>query len=355
MSVAQSPFLLVQRGSMFTLVFAVFLSLFVHLAVGVGAGGYFGSIFGGNHSSDSEIDMEMDSQQVIPPMDELRLGLEESSVASINWLGVIDNPELGDVPVAEVEQADFTQQVGDSAVETSPQAAAEPQPEALVEQPSKVEEPVGAAANPSEQIVLELEPSESAPIQIQIQPEEIDQSIAEEDVEKVEKLEEKAVEPKPQPVMKPVMKPVENKTEESAPKKVGKSGVLSEKESSASILKRALPVDAKSLHKPIAGDGLEITTVEPKFSAAVRFTHLPRNPVLIIRFDASGKVKKVLFHKDGLRVFDTGSKGVDEPLINAVYKWRAKGKAIDALDPDDPNAVVEISMRIVFRKESKKP
>jgi len=125
------------------------------------------------------------------------------------------------------------------------------------------------------------------------------------------------------------------------------------------MLKRAQNIDPKQLHKPIVGKGIEITTVEPRFPASVRFTELPRNPVLIIRFDGSGRVSKVYFLKEKRRIYDTGVRGVDEPLLSAVYQWRAKGKEIDALDPslspDDPESYIEIPMRITFRKESDTP
>ena len=73
----------------------------------------------------------------------------------------------------------------------------------------------------------------------------------------------------------------------------------------------------------------------------------------MIRFDAAGKASKVWFLKEGKKVFNTGAKAIDEPLINAVYQWRAKGKEIKALNLDDPDSYIEISMRIIFRKESK--
>jgi len=131
--------------------------------------------------------------------------------------------------------------------------------------------------------------------------------------------------------------------------------MVSNRESTASIIKRAIKVDAGALNKPIVGNGLEITTVEPKFPASVRFTQRPNNPVLLIRFDASGRVRKVQFLRDGRRLLDTGSEEVNEPLLSAVYKWRAKGKEIDALDSADPESSIEISMRILFNRERKKP
>ena len=51
------------------------------------------------------------------------------------------------------------------------------------------------------------------------------------------------------------------------------------------------------------------------------------------------------------KVYDTGSRAVDEPLLSAVYKWRASGEPLKKLDPDDPKSFIEISMKILFRDE----
>ncbi|MGV6814257.1 MAG: hypothetical protein ACWA5W_04505, partial [Phycisphaerales bacterium] len=148
---------------------------------------------------------------------------------------------------------------------------------------------------------------------------------------------------------------VEPMPESSTPIPAGKEGIESTKESAASKIKRAIKVDGSKLHRPIVGKGLEILTVEPKFPATVRFTELPKNPIVLIRFNAKGRVSKVEFLRDGRKVYNTGARSVDEPLLSALYQWRAKGKEIDDLDADDPKAFVEISMRITFRKDSGVP
>jgi hypothetical protein len=385
------------RVSTITLVIGAVVSLLVHLGVGVEAGRYFGSASHGLDSSGRAIEMDP-AVSAMPKPDEVHLGAQDATRASINWLGVVEEPEVGDAPVAEVEQAAFTKQVGDGAVAVSPTPEVEPMErveeavvepirepirevvdvqepiveqkpepvEEVVEEP--VEEVVEEAAEPTpEQVELVVEPEESATVVIEAQPEAVDepaestaQELVEESVEKpVEKPVEEVVEASDsQPVdpadeVRPAAKPAAS-SEAVSPQTAGKAGVVSEKESAASIIKRAIKVDASKLNKPIVGKGLEIITVEPKFPASVRFTEMPRNPVLMIRFNASGRVSKAYFFKEGRRVYDTGVVGVDEPLMSAVYQWRAKGKQIDALDPRDPKSVVEISMRIVFHKEGKK-
>jgi len=365
------------RASVITLIVGVIVSLVIHLGVGIGASGYFGQSRSGLLGS--AIEIEPDADRTPPPNEELKLGMEDSKHATINWLGVIEDPQLGQAPIAEVEQAEFTPRVGNapstSSSEPSPEIIAqEPKTEPVDREPIEepmtepVEAPVDAVAQKPdsvpEQVELEPEhvldetkpqiliepepepepapepepPSESqapvGPSLVSVEPTEASEPIDSEPVEEVMPVEaQQPADPSPSPTAQ------------------GRIGVLSDRESAATIIKRAKKVDAKQLNKPIVDKGLEITTVEPKFPASVRFTQLPRNPVLMIRFDATGRVSKVYFLRDGKRVFDTGALVVDEPLLNAVYQWRAKGKEIDALEMGNPESFIEISMRIIFHKD----
>lgn len=376
-----------QRGSAISLGVGVCLSLAVHLGVGLGASEYFASSAISKKHEDRAIAIEPERTDRVDPREELRLGMEESKVASINWLGVVENPEVGDVPEAEVEQAEFTRQIGDSEVTTSPEPQVQVQPP---EQPPEQPADLAAVLNPvqevfdevqaevitepieqalTEQIELEVETKESEAL-IEVQPEPVEREQVEQEVVESVDSETEATKPVPsketseEPVeieptesVQPTAKPEQavEDSQEVTPRVAGKAGEQSEKESAASMIKRAMRVDGADLHKPIVGKGIELTTVEPRFPASVRFRELPRNPVLIIRFDGRGRVIKVSFLTEGRRVYDTGVKGVDEPLINAVYQWRAKGKEIEALDAKDRESFLEIPMRITFRKERELP
>lgn len=382
------------RASAGALAAGLILSMGIHLGVGIGASGYFSSLWRSTDSLSSPIEIEPGTMGAVLPPDPLRLGMEDASSASIHWLGVIEDPEVGEAAIAEVEQAQFTRRLG-NAVET---AAPEPsdvlvmqepvvqesvpelvQEEQLVQEPvsqgTDSQEPVEVEEDKSappeaapETVDLEVEPENSAPILIETQPELIVEPAKAE--EREPEMVETILEPEPiGPSLVSVdpneqsQEPIETETlpAQSArvpaqkPADAGKEGIVSDRESAASIIQRAIKVDAKTLNKPIVGKGLEITTVEPKFPASVRFTQLPKNPVLLIRFDATGRVSKVRFLTEGRRVFDTGAKVVDQPLLSAVYQWRAKGKEIEALVLDDPESFIEISMNIIFNKAQKSP
>ncbi len=121
-------------------------------------------------------------------------------------------------------------------------------------------------------------------------------------------------------------------------------GIITDKEALAAALKSAPSVMPGRV---LAAEGLEISTRRPQWSRTVQLTARPRNPVIWITFGRNGRVLRAGFLSDGERVFDTGDESVNEPLMNAVYRWTAKGKAIDAL-PDEPEAGVTIRVRVLL-------
>lgn len=124
-------------------------------------------------------------------------------------------------------------------------------------------------------------------------------------------------------------------------------GIRSDKESPASALKRALKYRPG---KPVAVQGLELATVEPRFPVSVRLTSNPRNPVLVIHFDRKGVVTRADFLKDEKKgtIYNTGEPAVDEPLRTAIFQWRAKGEELLRIPADNPDATVSIVMEIVL-------
>jgi len=77
--------------------------------------------------------------------------------------------------------------------------------------------------------------------------------------------------------------------------------------------------------KVMAGEGIQVKTVRPRWSTTTRLTVTPRNPVLEIMFARDGKVKKARF----MNGKTTGHKDVDGPLLDSVYRWTATGKKLE--------------------------
>lgn len=110
--------------------------------------------------------------------------------------------------------------------------------------------------------------------------------------------------------------------------------------------------DASATDEPIeyrngrvaAGEGLDITTVRPRWALSTRITASPRNPMVIVEFTRDGRVRSAVFEGVG-----SGFESVDGPLLDAIYAWRAKGDRLEALPPDDPDAVLTVRIRVYLR------
>lgn len=368
------------------------LSVIVHLITATSAGAYFRAH--PNRVLESNTPPRLPDFAPPPPQEDppIKLGREESKQASITWLGVQENPVEGVAPKSSVDQAELTITNGEQ-TESLPQPQTQPQPEEQA-QPSVPVEPM-RFETPPDPLVSEQQPEPDPDQQPEAQPEAqappeqttpLEPISEQPEQPQVEAIDTPKVDPQPQPeeVHTPEEQPAEQpetkpdqpeelpelvarstkqpeqseQPAERAPQptttsKQGKPGEEDDRESVASMIKRADSKKASDLNRPLSSAGLEIKPVEPRYPAAVRFTQLPRNPVVRIRFNAEGKVIFADFLRDEEKriVYDTGSKPVDEPLISAIYKWRAEGKPLEQLDPNDPDSFIEIPMKILFRDE----
>lgn len=102
----------------------------------------------------------------------------------------------------------------------------------------------------------------------------------------------------------------------------GNPGEKSPKQVDASALEDSTEVRPG---RPIAAKGLEITTRRPQFSKVTRVVAYPENPVLEAKFVRDGTVRSVRLLKS------SGFPDVDQPVIDAVFAWTAKGEALRKL------------------------
>ena len=92
-----------------------------------------------------------------------------------------------------------------------------------------------------------------------------------------------------------------------------------------------------------AGEGLDIRTVRPDFSLTTRALLQPRSPKMEIIFGKDGRARSVKVLKS------SGFPAqVDEPVVTALYNWRAKGKVLDQL-PARPDAAVSLEITIILQ------
>jgi hypothetical protein len=116
-------------------------------------------------------------------------------------------------------------------------------------------------------------------------------------------------------------------------------GSESEKEADPTALTEPFQVQ---LGRTASGEGLEIFTQRPpRFTTLVQRTARPRNPLVDIRFKPDGTVDSARFrHGEG-----TGYTAVDEPLLDAIYGWRARGSRLEAVGEGE---TITVSIRILL-------
>ena len=320
----------------------------------------------------------LDPASPTPP--KVDLGIERATATTMNWVGCEENQKhVG--PQSEVDQAALARAPGLPGDPSVPQQAAPPPPQAQpTQQPEPQPEPATVAEMP---VDVPTEPVTSSPVPADVPapaiadvpepaaiggPVVIDQAIPAPPEPAAPALapseqparETQPAKPSPQPTPEPSLKPNPETSPETAPetepdaepvepKPAGGGGAESpaepsEKESDAAAIESAIDV---VLGRPLAAEGLEIITRRPRFATTTLLTANPKSPVVLITFGRDGTVIQARFAIDDDKVLDSGNIDVDQPLLDAIYGWRAKGVAIDDLPVDD-QAGVTISIRIAW-------
>lgn len=309
---------------------AAAMSLAIHLAAGLALVASPG-LFDGQSSP---------GQPPSEPFEEIRIrpGIEASRQVTINWLGFAD-PTPHEAARSEVEQAFLSPHVGSSAPIRAPtEKVPDPAPSVEIAE-------IAPRAEVSEAVVgefAETTPAEASPDSIP--------ALASEPL-RATPLPVLAVEAATDDPRRELLPPRETprwptSPRPGAPLKAGSRAAagaeanLSQKESDPTALQE--PVQWTP-GRPPAVEGLDITTVVPKWTVATRLSALPRNPVVRIDFAKDGSVRKAEF----LRGRSTGEADVDGPLLDAIYRWRANGKALDDL-PETSDAAVSFNMEILL-------
>ncbi len=303
----------------------LWLALAVSLCL-YAAGGGLASVIrvgvGQGPEGDLLVDIAVIQEPVEQPDDPLRPGIVESDAQTPNWLG-FETPTEHAAPESAIEQSAMALEEERRREEEERAAEREEGLRALVASAMSLAEAWADAARA-------MATAEDSPHGLPV-------------VESVgggEGVAGQAVAPGAAPVPAAVERDGASSegAEDSSP------GIITDKEALAAALKSAPTVTPGRV---LAAEGLEISTRRPQWSRTVQLTARPRNPVIWITFGRNGRVLRAGFLSDGERVFDTGDQSVNEPLMNAVYRWTAKGKAIEAL-PDEPEAGVTIRVRVLL-------
>lgn len=262
-----------------------------------------------------------------------KLGIERSKAVTVTWVG-FETPTEHQAKLSEVEQAALTPVVG-----RSEQAAAEPSPPVPTPEPTPVTPPDQPQ---QERAAAEPKPAPAAPAA----PSTPMDALAPIAIAPPEPQPTPKPEPAPAPAPEPAKEEAPAPTPAPTPSDVaaGKPGLEDEREADPVAL--AKPVKASNLGKPLAGEGIQITTVSPTFGTTIRMLASPNDPLVVIDFAADGTVQRARYARAGKQILNTGHPHVDGAILDAVYRWTAKGKAIDELKDDE---TLTYSIRLLLR------
>lgn len=276
--------------------------------------------------SSAQIDPIMPINPTMP-----RLGIERSKAVTVTWVG-FESPTEHQAQMSEVEQAMLSPAPG-----LSPLAAADPAPPAPLNEPSPPT-PSVQPSSPDSRAQPAPAPAPSIPLDVlapvPIAPSAPTTARSAEPVAIPPTSAEPPLEPQQ---ARPAAPPTPSEIAS------GRPGLEDERESDAAALRK--PLEYKP-GKPIAGEGIEITTVRPDFGTTVRILANPDNPLVVIDFGPDGHVRRARFARNATRTLNTGNPYVDGAILDAIYRWTAKGQAVDDLGDDQ---TLTYSVRLLLR------
>ena len=117
-------------------------------------------------------------------------------------------------------------------------------------------------------------------------------------------------------------------------------GNPSDRDSEATSVIKISPDQWRS-GKPLAAQGIVLRPRRPSFTANQLVTNVPSDLVAELHINKRGKPQDVVV------LFSTGSPSIDRSLESSLYRWRASGDKIDALEDEE---TISITIHITFSK-----
>lgn len=310
--------------------------LLVSVVIHAGAALYAGSCAWGARQ---ETPGDLDDSRVTHPED-VRPGIERSDAMVISWIG-FDEPTPHSATPSDYDQPALTLDPGSPSatpiVESpapGPEVAATPAPTAHdLERAMRV---IGARVEQSAAVIADggrhLRDS------------------ARESVAPLRELLARLMRTPTSPVSstaqvdpaepRPAATPAE-RTQSPADGGKGEQGAPSDRES-APVSIANVPIQMRELGNPLAAAGLDIKTIRPRFTHYTQLTVRPNNPLIRVEFDRGGRVVKAELLES------SGHRDVDNPILDAVYRWTAAGKPLETLGAAGSPATIPIEFRIVL-------
>lgn len=268
------------------------------------------------------------------PTPEVRPGVERSSAVSVTWLGFSD-PTPHEAPLSETEQAAMSPAPASRAAEPAPPVP--PSPTALASEaprpavPAEPGAPRGGGIDAPRSPEAELPDQPPAPqLAAAPSPRPLPEQTAPQAADEAESTR----------VPTSRAEIAEAPSEPRTPSPAGTPGEVADKEATAASTRPPIRVEPG---RPVAAEGLDIKTVRPRWTTLTRLTIVPKNPLVLVRFNKAGVVARAELTRS------SGSSQVDGPLLDSIYLWRASGRALEELS-DAPDAGVELNFEMLLRR-----
>jgi hypothetical protein len=300
-----------------------------------------------------------------------RLGIDNGTPSTLTWIGY-DEYQEHVAAFADVEQAAFTDDpAGGGApastivTESTPTTPSAPTPEAvqqarefLASMMEQLSERFDAspATTSSEAVLLpsdemELLPIANAEALVKIIESDVDApqqaDASKHEVAQESTTEQVAANPPnettPTQNAPPAARP---SVPDSAQPTMGPAGISgpavgeSSDKDSAPTSTIDVPLDQIKIGKPFAAKGLEVKPQRPEFTILQRLTAAGGNPLAEIHFARDGKPRVPTRLIEG-----TGNATLDEAIAASLFRWRATGKELAALEGEQ---TVPIRIRILL-------
>jgi hypothetical protein len=302
-----------------------------------------------------------------PPMEpepeEPILGIDESMAKTMNWIGYEEYEEHL-ARLSENDQAafDLTNSGGGGAPPSTPENAAA---ESIKEQATRKSElaPPTVTANtpedpnnpqaPKSDVLKDapkIETKDNKKNEPEAKGKDAEKSEGEAETKETEKAAEEApAEESPKPEKTP--KPSEPKPPAPEPKPApqegpgsgegepGNSTTPADRESDATSVIE-VPRELWNRGRPLAAQGVELQTRRPMLDTLTQLNARFGNPLVEINFARNGRPTsaKILESSGDIRL--------DEPILDSLYRWRAKGKKLQELEGD---ATFDVKLRILLK------
>lgn len=327
------------RTHRFVLMFAVIISLILHAVILVP------SIVAAAMADPSYTDLDevMENEHADQEEEPERLGLDESDVSTMTWIGY-DTYREHLAQLSEFDQAQFID--ASSPVSATTQGEQQGQPTQAGATPTPPAKPAtkdgGGGVIEGHGEGAGGQPSHGAgPLSTQqpgaaVKPSEVPS----------EKPEDAEAPPKPQPKPTPETPPGDAPqsgggapptppSDEPTPPEPNASKKESDATSTISV-----PRDKWLSGRPLASQGLELIPKRPDLTSLQNLSGIP-NMLVVIRFGANGKPKEATM------LNSSGNIGIDVAVKASLYRWRARGKRLQGLSE---TGTIDVRLELISRR-----